>query len=78
MTQTTDTHIDLDAAKALVDWKALFADEVAVCAARLAADSGHPERVTLYHYRQAAQIAIRTLSAAILDGGASSGEYRAA
>ena len=55
--------------KALIYWKSLFADEVASRARRLAAESGKPERVTLSHYRRAAQIAVRSLSAAIGDGG---------
>ena len=78
MSQQTGIRIDLEAAKALVEWKSLFADEVAKRARNLAAESSQPERVTLSQYRQAAQLALRTLSAAILEGGSSSGEYRAA
>jgi hypothetical protein len=78
MSEKADVRIELDAAKALVEWKSAFADEVASRARRLAAESGHPERVTLLHYRQAAQIAVQSLSAAILEGGASSGDQRAA
>jgi len=69
MSEKADLRIDMDAAQALVYWKSLFADEVAARARRLAAESGQPEHVTLSHYRQAAQIAARSLSSAILDGG---------
>ena len=78
MSQKTDIRIDLEAAKALVHWKSLFADEVSARARQLAAESSQPEPVTLSHYREAAQIALRSLSAAILEGGASSGEHQAA
>jgi hypothetical protein len=71
MSDTPAFWIDLEAARALIAWKSLFADEVAARARQLAAQSPHPERVTLSHYRQAAQIAIRSLSAAIDDGGPS-------
>ncbi|MBI3465900.1 MAG: hypothetical protein HY000_23025 [Planctomycetes bacterium] len=70
MDNSAGFRIDVEAAKALINWKSLFADEVATRARRLAADSGG-ERVTLLHYRQAAQMAICSLSAAILDGGTS-------
>jgi hypothetical protein len=69
MSGKAEVRIDIDAAKALVYWKSLFADEVAARARRLAAESGEPEHVTLTHYRQAAQIAVHSLPAAILDGG---------
>jgi hypothetical protein len=68
VSENADVHIDIEAAKALVYWKSLFADEVAARARRLAAESGQPERVTLSHYRQAAQLAVRSLPAAIRDG----------
>ena len=72
MSVKADIRIDLEAAKALIHWKSLFADEVAAKARQLAAESNLPERVTLSHYRQAAQAALRSLSAAIRDGGPSS------
>ncbi len=67
MSEKAGIRIDIEAAKAPIYWKSLFADEVAARARRLAAESGQPERVTLSHYRQAAQIAIRSLPAVILD-----------
>lgn len=69
MSETTDVCIDLEAAKTLVHWKSLFADEVVAGAMRLAATSGKPGTVTVSHYRQAAEAAIRSLSAAILGDG---------
>ena len=78
MREKADCRIDIEAAKALIYWKSLFADEVAARARQLAAESSQPEHVTLSHYRQAAQIAVPSLSAAILDGGPSSGDHKAA
>jgi hypothetical protein len=69
MSEKADCRIDVEAAKVLIHWKSLFANEVAVLARQLAAESGRPERVTLSDYRQAAQIAVHSLSAAIRDGG---------
>jgi hypothetical protein len=78
MNETAHFRIDVEAAKALVCWKSLFADEVASRARSLAAESGNPARVTLSHYRQAAQLAVRSLSVAILDEETSSDERKAA
>ena len=78
MSEMAGLRIDVEAAKALVSWKSRFADEVAAQARRLAAESGRPEHVTLAHYRQAAQSAVRSLLAAILDGGPSGGDHQAA
>jgi Resolvase, N terminal domain len=46
MSEKADLRIDIEAAKALVYWKSLFADEVAACERRLAAESDQPEHVT--------------------------------
>jgi hypothetical protein len=70
--------IDIEAAKALVYWKSLFADEVVAQARRLAAESNQPGHVTLTHYRQAAQIAVRSLPTAILHGGPCSDDHKVA
>ena len=78
MREKADCRIDVEAAKALIHWKALFAEEVAARARRLAADSDQPEHVTLAHYRQAAQSAVASLAAAILDGGPSGDDHEAA
>jgi hypothetical protein len=78
MSKKAEIRIDIEAAKALIYWKSLFADEVAAQARRLAAESGQPERVTVTHYRQAAEIAARSLPAAIRDGGPLSDDHRVA
>ena len=78
MRETFGFRIDVEAAKALVDWTSRFADEVATEARRLAAESSQPEHVTLSHFRQAAQLAVRSLSAALSDGGPSGGDHQAA
>jgi hypothetical protein len=68
MSENAEIRVDIKAATALVYWKSLFADEVAARAKRVAAESGQPGRVTLSHYRQAAQISVRSLPAATRDG----------
>ena len=78
MSEKTAFRVDVEAAKALVRWKSLFADEVAKRARQFAAELSPQGLVTLSHYRQAAQIAVRSLSAAILDGGPSSDDQKAA
>ena len=47
MSEKADIRIDIEAAKALIYWKSLFADEVATRARRLAAESSEPEHVTV-------------------------------
>jgi hypothetical protein len=78
MSETAVLRIDVEAAKALVHWKSRFAEETAAQARRLAAESRRPQQVTLSHYRQAALLAVRSLSAAIVEGGPSSGDHEAA
>ena len=65
MNASRQVRIDVEAAKALAEWKSLFGAEVCERAKRLAVQSGHPDRVTLSHYRMAAEIALRSLSGAI-------------
>jgi|GEM_PF-1006060 len=78
MNDRAGLRIDVEAARALVDWKSRFADEVAAGARRLALESSQPKHVTLAHYRQAAQLAVRALAAAIVDGGPSCDDPQAA
>lgn len=78
MSDMSDVRVDLEAARALVRWKSCFAHKVAKHARQIAAESGQPARVTLAHFRQAAQVAIRSLSAAIVDGGPTSDDQQAA
>jgi hypothetical protein len=70
--------IDVEAAEAFVRWKSDFADEVAMRARRLAAESKQPGRVTLSHYREAAILAVRSLSIALEAGGPSRDNDQAA
>ena len=70
--------IDVEAAKALIRWKSLFADEVSEGAKRLARQSTHPNSATLAHYRQAALIALQALSDAILAEEEPDGQQEAA
>ena len=67
MDQSSSYRIETDAARALAEWKALFADQVAVTAKELAALSGSSGIVTLEHYRQAASSAVQVLATAIRD-----------
>jgi len=78
MHERAGLRIDVEAARALIDWKSRFADEVVAGARRLAVESSQPEHVTLAHYRQAAQFAVRSLAAAIVDGGPSRDDPQAA
>jgi hypothetical protein len=78
MSEKADIRIDIEAAKALVYWKSLFADEVAARARRLAAESSQPGHVTLAHYRQAAQLAVRSLPVVIRDGEPFSDDHKVA
>ncbi len=78
MSQQIDLRIDIEAAKALIHWKSIFVDQVAAHARRLAAESTRPERVTLSQYREAAQLAVRSLAEAIVDRGAFSDNQKSA
>ena len=78
MNSSKPVRIDVEAAKALAGWKSLFAEEVCEGAKRLACQSSHPNRVTLSHYRQAALIALQSLSDVILAEGKPDGRQEAA
>lgn len=65
MNEMVGSQIDIEAAKALVEWKAMFGDRVVEIAKQLVARSSEPGYVTLSQYRQAAVIATRLLSDAI-------------
>ena len=71
-------RIDIEAAKALTLWKAQFAEEVCQRAKSLAAQTAQPELVTLSQYRQAAQVALQSLSAAIHSEVTPDGQQEAA
>ena len=78
MNASKQARIDVEAAKALAEWKSLFAAEVCERAKRLAAQSGHPDSVTLSHYRMAAKIALQALSGAIHGEHGPDGQHEAA
>jgi len=78
MNPNEQVRIDVEAAKALTRWKSLFASEICERAKRLAAQSSHPNSVTLSHYRQAAEFALQSLSDAIHVEAAPDGQQEAA
>ena len=78
MDASEQVRIDVEAAKALAGWKSVFAEKVCEVATRLAAQSGRPNSVTLSHYRQAALIALQSLSDAILAEEERDGQQEAA
>jgi hypothetical protein len=78
MSASQQVRIDVEAAKALAEWKSLFGAEVCERAKRLAAESGHPDSVTLSHYRLAAEIALQALSGAIHGEHRPNGQHEAA
>jgi hypothetical protein len=78
MIASEQVQIEVEAAKALARWKALFADEVCERARRLAARSDPPNWVTLAHYRQAAESALQSLSNAIQREEGPDGRHEAA
>ena len=65
MNSSKQVRIEVEAAQALAEWKSLFGAEVCARAKQLAAQSGHPDAVTLSHYRTAAAMALQTLAGAI-------------
>ena len=65
MDKDQKVRIDVEAAKALSKWRSRFADDVCEAAKRLATQTDSSNYVTLAHYRQAAEIALRSLSEAI-------------
>ena len=72
-------RIETAAARALADWKALFADEVAETAKELAArDHNTQGLVKLEHYRQAAVAALQVLANAVKGDETNHGRQEAA
>lgn len=78
MDQNKPYRIEVEAAQALAEWKALFAEQVAVKAKELAKESGSTDVITLGHYRQAASIAVQMLATAVQDTDSSDGRQEAA
>lgn len=71
-------RIEAAAARALVEWKALFADQVAENAKKLAAQSGTSTTITLRHYQKAASDALQVLATAVEDTDSNDGRQKAA
>lgn len=78
MDQTKSFRIETEAAQALAEWKAFFAEQVAVKAKELAEQSGSTGVITLGHYRQAASFAVQMLATAVQDTDSSDGRQKAA
>lgn len=78
MDQDKPYRIEAAAARALAQWKATFAEQVACQAKELAKKSGSPHVITLGHYRQAASIAAQTLATAVRDTDSNDGRQEAA
>ena len=70
--------LQADAAKALAEWKALFADEVTKHAKALTQASEQPGIITLAHFRMAAQSAVKSLADAIQESSSQDGNQEAA
>ena len=73
-----NVRIDVEAAKALAEWKSFFGVQVSKQAKLLAAQAGQPDCVTLSHYRMAAKLALRALSDVIHGEPRSDGRQEAA
>lgn len=78
MDQNKSYQIETEAAQALAEWKALFAEQVAVKAKELAAKDDATGVITLGHYRQAANFAVQMLATAVQDTDSSDGRQEAA
>lgn len=78
MMPSQSCRIQAKAAEALAEWKALFAEQVAMQAKELAKNSNPPGLITLDIYRQAATIAVQALAIAVHDTGPSDERQEAA
>jgi hypothetical protein len=76
--QSQSYRIQAEAVEALAEWKAFFAEQVAVQAKELAKNDNPPGLITLEHYRQAATLAVHALATAVQDTGPSDGRQEAA
>lgn len=78
MAQTQSYRIQAEAAEALAEWKAFFAEQVARQAKELAKNSNPAGLITLHHYRQAAMVAVQALATAVHETGSSDDRQEAA
>lgn len=77
MEQDDSYRVEAEAVKALAEWKALFAEQVAVTAKELAAKEA-TTIIRVDHYRQAATAAAQALANAVQDIGSSDARRKAA
>lgn len=78
MVQQQTCRIQVEAAEALAEWKAFFAEQVSIQAKELARNSTPPGLITLAHYRQAAMLAVQALAFVVHDTGSNDGRQEAA
>ena len=78
MHQEQPYQIETEAARALAQWKAYFAEQVTAQAKQLAEKSGSVGVVTLGHFRLAAGIAVEMLAIAVQDTDSNDGSQEAA
>ena len=78
MNQSHPLRIEIQAVRALAEWKAIFADQVAVKAKEFARASDTPGLVTLAHYRQAALVAVQELAGELQKTDVNHGRQEAA
>ena len=78
MVHSQTCRIQAEAAAALAEWKALFAEQVATQAKELAKGSNTPNLITLDHYRQAAKLAVQALASAVQEPRPNDGRQEAA
>lgn len=78
MVQSKSCRIQAEAAEALAEWKAFFAQQVAEQAKELAKYSNPPGLITLDHYRQAAKLAVQALATTVQDSGSRDDRQEAA
>jgi len=79
MERSGTIRIQAEAGKALAEWKAFFAEQVALKAKELAKGSDPPGLITLDHYRHAAVLAAQALAVEVQKAaGANDGRQKAA
>jgi hypothetical protein len=62
---TTNTRIELAAARMLSNWETVFSDAVRKEARRIADEDGRSDMITVSDYNQAAPIALAALTSAV-------------
>lgn len=78
MDQSKSYRIETEAAHALAEWKAFFAEQVTVKAKELAENDDSEGVIKRDHYRRAARIAAQMLMVIVQDTDSSDGHQKAA